>query len=276
MPFEIVYSDRPLSHDAHTHVYYELLYVLEGSVLLTIRGREHRADAGSLVFLNQFDEHATRMISGVYRRYYLLIPPTQLHSFRSDARLLSVFRFRRENFPYVLSTGVHKPRFDTYFDLLQQTAERSGAHLDDEVEALLTLILLGALELRPDMFISDFDNSFLPMGEILDELDRDYAQPFSLQELARRYHVSPGCLSSHFSRYVGMRPMQYVTLSRLTRARVLLMHTETPVVQVAQQCGYNDVSSFVRRFREEFGVTPLQFRLQQKGRPTTPTPRINE
>ena len=276
MPIEIVYSDRPLSHDAHTHVYYELLYVLEGSVLLTIRGREHRADAGSLVFLNQFDEHATRMISGVYRRYYLLIPPTQLHSFRSDARLLSVFRFRRENFPYVLSTGVHKPRFDTYFDLLQQTAERSGAHLDDEVEALLTLILLGALELRPDMFISDFDNSFLPMGEILDELDRDYAQPFSLQELARRYHVSPGCLSSHFSRYVGMRPMQYVTLSRLTRARVLLMHTETPVVQVAQQCGYNDVSSFVRRFREEFGVTPLQFRLQQKGRPTTPTPRINE
>lgn len=276
VPFEIVYSDRPLSHDAHTHVYYELLYVLEGSVLLTIRGREHRADAGSLVFLNQFDEHATRMISSVYRRYYLLIPPTQLHSFRSDARLLSVFRFRRENFPYVLSTGVHKPRFDTYFDLLQQTAERSGAHLDDEVEALLTLILLGALELRPDMFISDFDNSFLPMGEILDELDRDYAQPFSLQDLARRYHVSPGCLSSHFSRYVGMRPMQYVTLSRLTRARVLLMHTETPVVQVAQQCGYNDVSSFVRRFREEFGVTPLQFRLQQKGRPTTPTPRINE
>ena len=276
MPFEIVYSDQPLSHDAHTHVYYELLYVLEGSVLLTIRGKAHRADAGSLVFLNQFDEHATRMISGVYRRYYLLIPPTQLHSFRSDARLLSVFRFRRENFPYVLSTGVHKPRFDTYFDLLQQTAERSGAHLDDEVEALLTLILLGALELRPDMFISDFDNSFLPMGEILDELDRDYAQPFSLQELARRYHVSPGCLSSHFSRYVGMRPMQYVTLSRLTRARVLLMHTETPVVQVAQQCGYNDVSSFVRRFREEFGVTPLQFRLQQKGRPTTPTPRINE
>lgn len=276
MPFEIVYSDKPLSHDAHTHVYYELLYVLEGSVLMTIRGREHRADAGSLVFLNQFDEHATRLISGVYRRYYLLIPPTQLHSFRSDAGLMSVFRFRRENFPYVLPAGEHKARFDVYFDLLQQTAQRSGPHLDEEVEALLTLILLGARELRPDMFISDFDKSFLPMGEILDELDRNYAEPFSLQEMARRYHVSPGCLSAHFNRYVGMRPMQYVTLSRLTRARVLLMHTELPVLEIATQCGYNDVSSFVRRFREEFGATPLQFRLQQKSRPTMPTPRIGD
>ncbi|MBQ8654069.1 MAG: AraC family transcriptional regulator [Clostridia bacterium] len=276
MPFEIVYSDKAVSHDTHTHVYYELLYVVEGSVLLTIRGREHRAEAGSLVFLNQFDEHATRLISDVYRRYYLLIPPTQLQSFRSDARLLSVFRFRRETFPYVLKTGEDQPRFDAYFDLLQQTARRRGKHMDDEVEALLTLILLGAQELRPDMFISDFGDSILPMGEILDEMDRNYASPFSLKDMAKRYHVSPGCLSAHFSRYVGMRPMQYVTLSRLTRARVLLLHTEQSILDIAGQCGYNDVSSFVRRFREEFGVTPLQFRLQQKHRPTRPTPRISD
>lgn len=273
MPFEIVYSDQPLSHGAHTHVYYELLYVLEGSVQLTIRGREHRAEAGSLVFLNQFDEHATRMISDTYRRYYLLIPPTQMQSFRHDAHLLSVFRFRRENFPYVLPTGEAQPRFDVYFDLLRQAAARGGAHLDDEVEALLTLILLGALELRPDMFAGEEEASFLPMGEILDELDRNYTRPFSLQDLAKRYHVSPGCLSTHFSRYVGMRPMQYVTLSRLTHARVLLMHTDLPVAEVARQCGYNDVSSFVRRFRDEFQATPLQFRQHQKERPTTPTPR---
>lgn len=276
MPFEMVYSDQPLSHDMHTHVYYELLYVLEGSVLLTIRGREYRADAGSLVFLNQFDEHATKMISDVYRRYYLLIPPTQLQSFRHDAQLLSVFRFRRDNFPYVLSAGAHQARFDTYFDLLRQTAQRGGAHQDDEVEALLTLILLGALELRPDMFVSPEDKQFLPMGEILNELDRTYTQPFSLQELARRYHVSPGCMSAHFCRYVGMRPMQYVTLSRLTHARVLLMHTELTVAEVARQCGYNDVSSFVRRFREEFGTTPLQFRSRQKEKPVVPTPRIDK
>ena len=109
-------------------------------------------EAGSLVFLNQFDEHATRMISDVYRRYYLLIPPTQMRAFHNDARLLSVFRFHGEPFPYVLSVGADKPRFDTYFSLLRDAAERGGAYMDERIEALMTLVLADALALRPDMF----------------------------------------------------------------------------------------------------------------------------
>ena len=105
MSFKIVYSETPVSHCIHSHVYYELLYVAEGSVLIRIRNQEYRADAGSLVFINQFDEHATQTISDVYKRYYLLIPPTQLDAFHHDVLLLSVFRFHGEGFPYVLSVG---------------------------------------------------------------------------------------------------------------------------------------------------------------------------
>ena len=98
MAFEIRYSQQPLNHPSHTHVYYELLYVLEGEVAMTIRGREHRVEAGSLVFLSPFDAHATRMLSPVYRRYYLLIPPDRLRAFHNDVALLSVFRFHGEHF----------------------------------------------------------------------------------------------------------------------------------------------------------------------------------
>lgn len=272
MPFEIVYSDRPLSHHIHTHVYYELLYVLEGAVMLTIRGTPYRVEAGSLVFLNQFDEHATRMISGVYRRYYLLIPPTQLKAFHNDVLLLSVFRFHGEKFSYVLPTGADKPRFDTYFALLRDAAKRGGAYMDERIEALMTLILADALALRPDMFLPAREMSFLPMQDILDELDRSFAEKFSLRALAAKFHVSTGCLSAHFRQLVGMSPAQYVTQSRLTHAKVLLLKSELSVLEIAMQCGYGDASNFVRRFRQQFGVTPLQFRRQQRDRPTLPTP----
>ena len=46
---------------------------------------------------------------------------------------------------------------------------------------LLTLILLYAREKRPDMFPGDPEDAFLPMGEILDEMDRSFAQPFSVR-----------------------------------------------------------------------------------------------
>ncbi len=273
MAFEVVYSDKPLSHHIHTHVYYELLYVVEGAVMLTIRGREYRAEAGSLVFLNQFDEHATRLLSDTYRRYYLLIPQTQLQAFHNDVLLLSVFRFHGEGFSYVLPAGEAKPRFDTYFSLMADAAERGGAYSDERMEALMTLILTDARALRPDMFILEDSVSFLPMQDILDELDRTFADGFSLQALASRFHVSAGCLSAHFRRQVGMSPMQYVTQSRLNRAKVLLLKTELSVMDIARQCGYGDMSNFIRRFRREFQQTPLQFRQQQRGRPTTPMTR---
>ena len=246
MSFKIVYSETPVSHCIHSHVYYELLYVAEGSVLIRIRNQEYRADAGSLVFINQFDEHATQTISDVYKRYYLLIPPTQLDAFHHDVLLLSVFRFHGEGFPYVLSVGESKPRFDLYFSLLRDAAARGGDYLDARIESLMTLILADAYAVRPNMFIPGDDASFLPMQNLLTELDRTYAEPFS----------------SHFRRQVGMSPMQYVTLSRLNHARTLLRSTDLSVMEIAMQCGYTDMSNFIRRFRRQYGMTPLQFRKQ--------------
>lgn len=276
MPFEIVYSDRPLSHHVHTHMHYELLYVLEGAVLITIRGKEYRVEAGSLVFLNQFDEHATRMISDVYRRYYLLIPQMQLKAFHNDVLLLSVFRFHGDKFSYVLPIGADKPRFDTYFALLKDAADRGGAYMDERIEALMTLILADAQAMRPDMFVPASEASLLPMQDILDELDRGFADRFSLGDLSAKFHVSTGCLSAHFRHHVGMSPMQYVTQSRLNHAKVLLLKTELPVMEVSMQCGYYDVSNFVRRFRQQFQMTPLQFRRQHKGRPMLPMVHARE
>jgi len=276
MPFEIVYNDQPVSHHVHTHVYYELLYVLEGAVLLTIRGKSFRAEAGFLVFLNQFDEHATRLLTDTYRRYYLLIPPTQLKAFHNDVHLLSVFRLHGESFPYILPTGVDKPRFDAYFSMLKDISNRGGPYLDARIEAVMTLILTDAHALCPGMFTQTQDASFLPIQDILDELDRSFSGKFSLSDLAARYHVSPGCLSAHFRRQVGMSPMQYITQSRLTHAKVLLLKTDLSVLEIAMQCGYSDVSNFVRRFRQQFQISPLQFRQRSRTEQTIPTPRITD
>ena len=264
MAFEIKYSEEPISHGIHTHTYYELLYVLSGEVIMTVRGREYSCGAGSLVFLNPFDEHASRPTFLPYKRYYLLIPQTQLKAFHNDVLLLSVFRFHGEQFPYVIQAGNYKPRFDQYFQMLTAYQQEGGQYADTRIEALMTLILTDAQALRPDMFTPANQLSFLPIQDIMNDLDASFSGPFSLEELAKKYHVSSGCLSAHFRRAVGLSPMQYVTQSRLARAKLLLMHSEISIAGVAQQCGYPDVSNFVRRFHAQFGCTPLQFRQNQK------------
>ena len=264
MPYIITYKDEASPHLSHTHVYYEMVYVREGQVAMTIQGQEYRVTAGSLVFLNQFDEHSTRLLSDTYKRYYLRIPPTQLQAFHNDVLLKSVFRLRTSTFPYILSTGEAKPRFDNYFAMILDAYQRGGPYTDERLDALVTLVLTDAQTIRPDMFAPPNTLSFLPIQNILDELDQRFAEHFSLSELARRYHVSPGCLSAHFHEQVGMSPMQYVTQRRLTHARVLLIKTNLTVAKIAALCGYNDVSNFVRRFRQQYHTTPLQFRAHER------------
>ena len=57
-----------------------------------------------------------------------------------------------------------------------------------------------------------------------------------------------------------MSPMQYITQSRLTLDKHLLMNTEQPIGDVAASCGFKDASNFIRRFKAQFGCSPLQFR----------------
>jgi len=264
MPYMINYKEEASPHLSHTHVYYEMVYVREGEVAMTIQAQEYHVKAGSLVFLNQFDEHSTRLLSDTYKRYYLRIPPTQLRAFHNDVLLRSVFRLRSSSFPYILSTGSEKARFDNYFAMILDAYQRGGPYVDERLDALITLVLTDAQTIRPDMFAPPNALSFLPIQDILDELDQRFAEKFSLTELAHRYHVSPGCLSTHFYEQVGMSPMQYVTQRRLTHARVLLIKTNLTVAKIAALCGYHDVSNFVRRFRQQYHATPLQFRAHER------------
>lgn len=262
MPVEVVYSDQLLSHHRHAHVSYEMLFILEGQAQLQVGARRWVAQGGDLIFLSPFEEHATALIQPPYRRYYALIPPDEMQAMGLEPALLSVFRMHGGDFPYALQTGKWRARFEGYFALLQEAAARPAAEQAVRLRALMALVLTDAQALAPRLFAPAFANTPLPMQQILDTLEQDFSAPFSLAELARRFHVSPGCLSSHFRRSVGMSPMQYVMNTRLTRAKALLLKTPLSVGEIALRCGFQDGSNFSRRFRQQFGLSPLAFRRQ--------------
>ena len=91
-------------------------------------------------------------------------------------------------------------------------------------------------------------------------LNRDFASPLTLSEVAKRIHISPCYLSDLFSRIVGCRFVEYLTRLRLERARAMLQEEEGSVSEVAAACGFGTVSNFTRAFRRAFGTAPSTFR----------------
>jgi AraC-like DNA-binding protein len=91
-------------------------------------------------------------------------------------------------------------------------------------------------------------------------IDRHPDAALRLGNLARQAGLSPYYFLRTFKGLTGVTPHQYVLRARLRASASRLTTGTEPVVDVALDCGFGDVSNFNRAFRHEFGVSPRVFR----------------
>ena len=58
----------------------------------------------------------------------------------------------------------------------------------------------------------------------------------------------------------GQTLLEYTTCMRMEKAKVILTSTKLQLKAVAEEVGYYNVSSFIRRFKQLVGVTPGEYR----------------
>jgi AraC family transcriptional regulator len=79
--------------------------------------------------------------------------------------------------------------------------------------------------------------------------------------------MSPYHFLRVFRHVIGMTPHQYVLRTRMHRAAVQLRLSDAPVSTIAFDAGFNDLSTFNRRFRRIMGVSPTAYRARRLAAP---------
>ncbi|THD63864.1 AraC family transcriptional regulator [Phenylobacterium sp.] len=90
-------------------------------------------------------------------------------------------------------------------------------------------------------------------------------QPIATHELAACVRLSPDYFARAFKLSFGVTPHTYIFQRRLERAQELMLTTDQPLCQIAQDCGFADQAHFTRRFRLAHGATPHAWRCAQLG-----------
>ena len=88
-------------------------------------------------------------------------------------------------------------------------------------------------------------------------------RPALITELAEAFFVSRHHLSREFRRHTGTTVISYVNDLRVDQARRLLVETERPIGQIAEEVGFTTVTHFNRVFRERTGRTPRSIRSER-------------
>jgi AraC family transcriptional regulator len=98
------------------------------------------------------------------------------------------------------------------------------------------------------------------MIEAIRLVQSDAARPVRLKDLAASAGMSRYHFLRVFRRLTGMTPYQYLLSARIRRAALELASSRRPVLDIALDSGFGDLSTFNHRFRATFGQTPTQYR----------------
>jgi len=138
-------------------------------------------------------------------------------------------------------------------------AMHTGAAFEEIAVELASEVIAIAGRDRPGRFSASQANPARIAG-VLQQMESRSAEPHGLAGLAEIAGLSPYHFLRTFKRVTGVTPHQWLLRSRLRDAAYRLVITRDSVTDVALDCGFDDLSNFIRSFKSEFGLSPRSYR----------------
>ena len=98
------------------------------------------------------------------------------------------------------------------------------------------------------------------LQRVTNYIDEHYIDGLSLDEVAAATGISRYYVSHLFKELMDTTFVGYVNELRLNRAAMLLMTSDSPIIEIAALSGFNNLSNFNRAFKLHFGKTPSAYR----------------
>ncbi|WP_421702934.1 GlxA family transcriptional regulator [Aliiroseovarius sp.] len=99
-----------------------------------------------------------------------------------------------------------------------------------------------------------------PVARAIRHFAEHIESPVQISEVAEVVGLSTRSLERSFKEATGQSPLKYYRKMRMNQARQLVLYTNTPVTEVAYMVGYDTPGTFLRHYRETFGITPISDR----------------
>ena len=109
------------------------------------------------------------------------------------------------------------------------------------------------------------------LREVIEQMRNRPESDFQLGDLLARTRLSQSSLAQRFKQIVGLPPHAFLLSCRIQRAKELLVKTDRPITDIAAALKFSSSQHFATRFRQETGVSPLDWR-NGKGSAVVPSP----
>ena len=261
---DVSYSNTQVN--LHSHNFYELLYCCSTCGAEYLVGTErYRVQKGDIILVPPGLSHRPLLPEQMpipYKRVVLWISPEFISGLRQ--RFPEIFSAVQANRVLLRTSGTRWEFLDDLFHSGLQAAEAGGA----ESQMLLVGTTITLLAQIHRAFLDRSTHAMQAekpdlLDSLLAHIESNLSQRITLASAAHRFYVSESTISQTFRKRLGVSFYQYVTQRRLITAKNLI-EDGLPLETIAVQTGFSDYSGFYRAFRQEYGISPRQYRNLQE------------
>lgn len=269
------YSMKDQSTPLHRHEYMQVNYIFRGSGKHFINKFDFDIIKGDIFVIPPFVPHKIQAGPdsdiGIYE--FEFEPGFINQSFNSIENAESFLDFAYIE-PFLVSETHIKPRLNltgkTQMDVEDILCEVMEEYTRKESGYLLLIksMLLKLLVMVGRAFTKDLNESEQPIfghqrNAIMNAvkyISENYMEELSADEVARQFMLSPSYFRYLFKSITSKTFTEHIHNIRISKAMEMLKTTDMRVLDISCEIGFNNVNHFNKVFRQQTGVTPLQYR----------------
>ena len=247
--------------NAHWHKEFELIRVLEGSLILYLGNMRYNLTKGNIFAVAGGVLHRGEPKNCIYE--CLVFDPHMLHHSQNyiPQKYISPITDLQISIPQpFLENEQLQSTANTLFELMSARPPFYELEIYSHLFSLFSW-LYRANQLKTTVNTPQASKSQTIMN-LMSWLEQNFAEPLQLETLAKRTGLSQKYLCRIFKEYTSKPPMEYVTDLRIENACTQMTMLKKSITEAAFNSGFNDLSYFCKVFKRLKGITPREYKRQ--------------